>query len=137
MTKKEGLSTRDAARLLRRQRTPAEQALWHALRRQQVGGVQFRRQRPIGKFIADFYCHKARLVVEVDGGVHDTLSQASHDRARDELFELLGLQVLRVTNDEVLSSLDRVIARIETMCQSEPPSQPHASGSATQQCTEP
>jgi very-short-patch-repair endonuclease len=110
------MKTRDAARLLRRAQTPAEMRLWEALRHHRLDGLHFRRQRPFGAFIADFYCHAARLVVEVDGGIHSTVDQIAHDRDRDELFASLGLYVLRVTNEDVFASLPNVLARISNLC---------------------
>jgi very-short-patch-repair endonuclease len=113
-----GMNTRDAARILRRKQTPAEARLWAALRRHQVDGLQFRRQEPIGKFIADFYCHQKRVVVEVDGPVHLLPDQIEHDREREELFTSLDLRVLRVTNDQVFNDLEGVIAKIRSACES-------------------
>ena len=97
------------ARELRRVPTAAESRLWAALRGHRLAGLAFRRQHAIGKFIADFYCPSARLVVEADGGVHCTPAQAAHDRDRDALFAGLGLCVLRVPNNAVLHDLPSVL----------------------------
>jgi very-short-patch-repair endonuclease len=94
--------------------TPAEMVLWQHLRANQLDGFRFRRQQIIDGYIVDFYCHRARLVVEVDGGVH-TL-HTDRDAARDEILAARGLTVLRVTNDEVLSNMPAVIAQICDAC---------------------
>ena len=108
----DALSTRDAARLLRRNQTAAEQRLWAHLRKRQVDGLRFRRQVACGSFIADFYCPQARLIVEVDGAVHDRPDQRLHDRDRDAALREVGLTILRITNDEVFADIESVLARI-------------------------
>jgi very-short-patch-repair endonuclease len=110
------MNTRKAARYLRRVATPAEVRLWSALRRDRLGGFHFRRQQPVGKFIADFYCKTTRLAVEVDGPVHETDAQRIHDRDRDAAFADAGIRILRVTNAEVLTNLRGVLARILDAC---------------------
>ena len=88
---------KEAARELRDNMTDAERLLWARLRLKHLG-YMFCRQKPIGDYIVDFYCHKARLVVEVDGGQHFTEETASNDRVRDEYMRSLGLTVLRLSN---------------------------------------
>ena len=88
---------------MRHKPTTAEDRLWHVLRRDALEGFKFRRQHAIGPFIVDFYCSKERLVIEIDGPVHETTQE--HDQARQEFLEARGLKVLRFTNDEVLSNL--------------------------------
>jgi very-short-patch-repair endonuclease len=100
------------ARQLRRKQTPAEQILWECLRDRRLAGLKFRRQHPIDKFIADFYCHEARLVVEVDGAVHREKNQAERDALRTEVLRQFGLSVVRVTNTEVETALRKVLTRI-------------------------
>lgn len=92
--------------------TPAERVVWSRVRRKQILGAQFYRQKPIDQYIADFYCPKARLVIEIDGGQHREPEHEKADRARDEIFARLGLRVLRFSNLEVLSHLDAVLERI-------------------------
>ena len=99
-------------RELRASQTAAEQALWERLRRKQVASTRFRRQHAIGPFVVDFYCGKAKLIVEVDGPVH--LEQVSRDRERQSYLEGLGFVVMRFTNDEVFLSLVDVVERIES-----------------------
>jgi very-short-patch-repair endonuclease len=98
------------ARHMRREMTPAENHLWQAIRRRQLSGVKFRRQHTIGRFIVDFYAAEARLVIEVDGPTHDYATE--EDTVRQELLEAWGFRTLRFTNDQVLHSLDTVIAQI-------------------------
>jgi very-short-patch-repair endonuclease len=100
------------ARSLRANLTDAEQRLWARLRRKQVLGVQFYRQKPIGNYIADFYAPAARLVVEVDGSQHFEHPQAEHDKHRTAYLKELGLRVLRYTDRQVLLELDSVAEEI-------------------------
>ncbi|HEY3413758.1 MAG TPA: DUF559 domain-containing protein [Armatimonadota bacterium] len=98
------------ARELRHDQTPAEELLWERLRDHRLGKAKFRRQHNVGPFIADFYCHSAALIVEVDGGIH--AQQAERDSVRDEWAVANGFAVLRVTNDEVTGDIEAVLARI-------------------------
>jgi very-short-patch-repair endonuclease len=84
-------AVRARARQLRRPLTQAEQILWQHLRNRNFGG-NFRRQRPIGPFIVDFYCHEVRLVVELDGESHNHAAQAEHDELRTEWFQDRGIE---------------------------------------------
>ena len=93
------------ARRLRREQTRAERALWQILRGRQLGGLKFRRQVPVGPYIADFYCAEARLVVEVDGGQH---ADNRRDARRDTWMAGQGLTVLRFWNPEILGNPDGV-----------------------------
>lgn len=99
-----------AARHFRQNLTPAEVKLWSALRRRQLEGFKFRCQHPVGRFVVDFYCPACKLVVEVDGDVHN--QQKEYDQARTEQLELYGYQVLRFTNEEVLKNLSTVLTHI-------------------------
>jgi very-short-patch-repair endonuclease len=96
------------ARELRRNMTPAERTLWQALRGGQPG-VRFRRQQVIDGFIVDFYCNTARLIIEVDSGIHE--DQQGHDIARDELLASRGLHIVRFTNDDVTRDLAGILHR--------------------------
>ena len=99
----------ERARELRRAMTPAEEALWRALRGKALG-PRLRPQHVIRGWIVDFYCFAARLVIEVDGDVHDL--QRAEDERRTEALQLEGLKVLRVRNEEVLTDMAGVVARI-------------------------
>jgi very-short-patch-repair endonuclease len=105
------------ARHLRKKQTPAEQILWKCLRNRRLAGLKFRRQHPIDKFIADFYCHEARLVVEVDGAVHREKNQAERDALRTEILSRICLSVVRVTNTEVETALEKVLRTITEAAQ--------------------
>jgi very-short-patch-repair endonuclease len=101
-----------AARQLRKAMTPAEQLLWEQLRAKRLHGLFFRRQHPLGPFILDFCCPVAKLVVEVDGTVHDDDEQAQYDRLRSEQLQNYGYTVLRFRNEEVKADLQVVLHRI-------------------------
>lgn len=89
--------------------TPAEKLLWQELRANKLG-VHFRRQQVIAGFIADFYCHKAGLVVEVDGDIHDL--QQEEDTKREMVLREMGLSIARFGNDEVTKDLSSVVESI-------------------------
>lgn len=98
------------ARELRREMTHAERMLWQHLRGSQMHGLRFRRQQIIYGYIADFYCHPAGLVIEIDGPIHE--HQSEYDNERQTIIELNDLRVLRFTNDQVLTELDTVLSKI-------------------------
>ncbi len=102
------------AKELRQQMTPAEKALWQRLRAKRLNGLKFRRQHPLGPFIADFYCAAHRLAVEIDGGIHDL--QAERDQARTEQFEAYGYRVIRFSNAQVEQDIETVLAEIAAAC---------------------
>lgn len=104
----------ERAREMRRAPTEAEEALWHALRRNQLG-AHFRRQQLISGFIVDFYCHSAGLVIEIDGAVHDSPDQRDADRKRDQALSELGLHIQRFRNEEILSNLPAALNKIRTL----------------------
>jgi very-short-patch-repair endonuclease len=103
------------AKELRRQMTQEEKILWQHLRANQLNGLHFRRQQIIDGFIADFYCHAARLVIEVDGEIHQ--QQAEYDAERDRVLSARGLRLLRIKNEGVRQNLDSVLARIAKACE--------------------
>ena len=92
--------------------TPAETLLWRYLKAGRVDGLGFRRQSPIRNYIVDFLCHSAKLVVELDGASHDFEEQMKNDESRDAFFVSEGFQVLRFTNEQVLSNLEGVVETI-------------------------
>jgi very-short-patch-repair endonuclease len=97
---------------LRKNMTDAEMLLWSRVRRKQLKGYQFYRQRTIGNYIVDFYCPKAKLVIEIDGGQHYFEEGVQADKLRDRDITNLGLQVLRFSNPDVLESMDEVLEHI-------------------------
>ena len=96
----------ERARALRKDAPIPERILWGMLRGRQLGGLKFRRQQPLGPYVADFFCEAARLVVELDGQSH--FGQEAKDEARDQYMRKRGLEVLRVLNDELLRNLEGV-----------------------------
>jgi very-short-patch-repair endonuclease len=101
----------DQARRLRKEMSLPEIRLWQTLRAQ-PSGFKFRRQHPSGPYVADFYCHEARLVIEVDGEAHGRGNAPARDERRDEWFGEKGLSVLRIPAVEILNDLDNVLAGI-------------------------
>jgi very-short-patch-repair endonuclease len=93
--------------------TDAEQALWHKLRRKQIQGMQFYRQKPLLSFIVDFYCPAAKLVIELDGSQHVEAVHQAQDIQRDSALAKLKLHVLRFDNRQVLTEMDAVLAMID------------------------
>jgi very-short-patch-repair endonuclease len=104
----------EQARQMRSEPTPAEARLWEKLRKRQVGGLKFRRQHIIKYFIVDFNCPKAKLVVEIDGPVHD--GQKEFDQERVKALQEFGYQVVRYMNEDVEKNIDRVVAGIYDLC---------------------
>ena len=97
---------------MRKQPTQAESVLWRHLRGQQISGYRFRRQHPIDRFIVDFYCREAGLVIEVDGSVHDSREAKEYDEARQKFLEQRGLTVMRFRNAQVVNDTNMVLASI-------------------------
>ncbi len=103
---------RAAAKRLRRVMTPAERKLWHALKAHRFQGLHVRRQVPMGPYVADFVCHGAKLLIEVDGSQHGFDQDIERDQARDAWFEAQGYRVLRFWNHDVLTGIDSVLDTI-------------------------
>ncbi|TLN06505.1 DUF559 domain-containing protein [bacterium] len=103
------------ARELRSNQTPAEQVLWEKLRGNRLNGWHFRRQQIIGGYIVDFYCPRAGLAVELDGGIHG--SQREYDADRDRTLTTYRIRVLRFTNQMLEDDLSAVLARIQAACE--------------------
>src|ERR1700739_4124085 len=99
------------ARLLRRNMTHAELKLWSYLKDKPLG-FKFRRQHPLGIYIADFYCHWAKLVIELDGRIHERTGIKENDKVRQKILEDEGLKVLRFSNEEVFNDIDTVLDKI-------------------------
>ena len=106
----------DKAKTLRLNMTDAEKLLWEKLRNKLILGLRFRAQHPIDRFIADFYCHKVKLVIELDGGVHIAEEQKLYDNGRTAEMEEYGIKVIRFTNHEIFKDLANVIIEIEKIC---------------------
>jgi very-short-patch-repair endonuclease len=103
------------AREMRHPQTPAESRLWSRLRNAQLGGFKFRRQHPIDRFIADFYCAACRLVIEIDGDSH--AGQAEYDAARTAWLNERGYRMIRFANRDVERNLEAVLETVLAECQ--------------------
>ncbi len=106
-------STLNFARELRKNLTEAEKKLWRLLRHEQMG-KRFRKQHPIGNYVADFACLEPKLIIELDGGQHNDLEAMAYDAARTAFFETQGFRVLRFWNHEVLNNREGVFQKIHT-----------------------
>jgi very-short-patch-repair endonuclease len=106
------------AKKLREDPTEAEELLWLALKDNKVDGCKFRRQHPISIYIADFYCHKLKLVIEVDGWYHLSEEQQLLDKERTTALEFNGLKVIRFSNEEVVLKLPELINKIKDFIKS-------------------
>jgi very-short-patch-repair endonuclease len=103
---------KEYSRKLRKNMTDAENLLWTRIRNKQLKGYQFYRQKIVGNYIVDFYCSRANLVVEVDGGQHYDNGAKQKDRTRDEYMLSLGLRVLRFSDREVFENLNGATEKI-------------------------
>jgi very-short-patch-repair endonuclease len=97
---------------LRKNMTDAEKPLWAKLLRKQLKGLQIYRQRIIGNYIVDFYCPKANLIIEIDGGQHYSVEGINEDKIRDDYMRNQGFKVLRVSDKEAFENLNGVIEKI-------------------------
>ncbi len=105
----------DAAKELRHKQTPAEKILWDIVRTKKFLGLKFRRQHPIKFYVVDFCCVALKLVIEIDGSVHDDKDQAYQDREREFNLTQWGYRVVRFRNAEVIHHLDQVLRRLTTI----------------------
>ncbi len=103
---------RDRARSLRHESTDAERIIWSAVRAHRMNGASFRRQAPIGPYIADFVCHEAHLVIELDGGQHFSLAGEARDARRDAFLAAKGFRVLHFSNYDVMRNREGVLETI-------------------------
>lgn len=103
---------RSRAKQLRRTMTRAETLLWRYLKANRMDGVGIRRQTPIGNYVADFVCFSSKLIIELDGESHNFEERQNADQRRDAFFAAEGFQILRFTNEQVMSSLEGVVETI-------------------------
>jgi very-short-patch-repair endonuclease len=118
----------EKAKALRNSMTNSELILWERLKGKQILGLRFRPQHPIDIFIADFYCHPLKLVIEVDGGIHKTADQREYDIGRTAELNYWEIEGIRFTNEEIEKKINEVIKEIEKICikrKSELPPSPH------------
>ncbi len=107
-------SIQQRAKELRKESTPTEKMLWERLRNRQLGGFKFRRQSPMGRVIADFYCAECKLIVVIDGEIHDFQITAEEQRTKE--IESFGYRVIRFRNEEVKKDLYSVLNSILEAC---------------------
>jgi len=103
------------AKELRKSETEAEKILWSRLNRNQILGLQFRRQHPINIFIADFYCVRIKLLIEVDGSIHEITEYEEHDKGRSEILNDFGITVIRFSNKQIMEEIDTTVEKIEAV----------------------
>jgi len=101
------------AEVLRKNMTESELLLWERLRNKRFKGLKFRRQHPIQTFIADFYCHKLKLIIELDGGYHNSAEQKLKDLEREEILKFNELTLIRFSNEEVINDIESVLLKLE------------------------
>jgi very-short-patch-repair endonuclease len=100
------------AKELRQRQTPTEEMMWSLLKNRQFMGLKFRRQHQMGVYIVDFYCHEKRLIVELDGEVHNRKERKELDQTRDAYLKSLGFNILRFKNDEIYNNIESVLNKI-------------------------
>jgi very-short-patch-repair endonuclease len=105
--------TFEMAKRMRRDMTLAEIILWKKLKDRKLFADKFRRQHPVGFYIADFYCHKYKLIIEVDGRIHEEQEIRERDLNREAELKRLGLRIIRFTNDQIISDINYVISQIK------------------------
>ena len=100
------------AEILRNNMTEAEKVLWNKLSNNQILGLKFRRQHPINQFIVDYYCHKLKLVIEIDGGIHLKKEVAERDKGREYMLKNFDLHILRFNNDSIINDIENVLLQL-------------------------
>jgi len=125
---------RDRSRQLRRNQTDAEKALWRLLRGRTLSGFKFRRQHPVGRYIADFVCLERKLIIELDGGQH--AEQTAYDQAPEAKLQTLGFRTIRIWNHQLLQEREAAAAVILEALIAPHPGPLPASGERVQECGE-
>jgi very-short-patch-repair endonuclease len=105
----------ELCRKLRKKQTKAEELLWGCLRSKRLNGLKFRRQHPLGRYIADFYCPEVRLVIELNCDVHNLKDQKEYDEIRKDIIEVRGIWVLRIKNGGIERNIEDVLKRISSL----------------------
>jgi imidazole glycerol-phosphate synthase subunit HisF len=122
------LETIQLARNLRHSTTKSEKILWRYINKGRILGYKFRRQHPIGFYVADFYCHKLRLVIEVDGPIHMLKDNQEHDVNRTAVLEQYDIEVIRFKNEDVEKRIVWVVESIRDKVRSKIPPSPSRGG---------
>ena len=105
---------------MRRDYTIAEKIMWQQLRNRQLNNLKFRRQHPFGKYILDFYCHEKKVSIELDGGIHQDISQLKYDQARTLALNQEGIMEIRFANQAVIDRVKDVLKALKEMLQATP-----------------
>lgn len=106
----------ERSKAMRENMTQAEKTVWELLKSKNMLGLRFKPQHPIDIFIADFYCHPLKLVIEIDGGIHKSVDQKEYDIGREAELEYWGIKVVRFTNEEVENNITHIQNEIERIC---------------------
>ena len=106
----------ERAKVMRENMTQAEKAVWELLKEKKMLGLRFKPQHPIDIFIADFYCHPLKLVIEIDGGIHKSNDKRVYDIGREAELEHWGIKVIRFTNEEVKDDINLIQNKIKQIC---------------------
>ncbi len=106
----------EKAKYLRKNMTSAERILWEHLKGKKMLNLRFRPQHPIYKFIADFYCHPLKIIIEIDGGIHHSNDQHKYDIDREDEIRNWGIKIIRFNNEEIVNNLDNVLNKIKEVC---------------------
>lgn len=102
---------------MRGEMTTAEKSIWNLLSSKKMCGLRFKAQHPIDIFIADFYCHALKLVIEIDGEIHNSEERKEYDINKEAELDRFGIKVIRFTNKEVENDIEKVRKEIEKACQ--------------------
>jgi very-short-patch-repair endonuclease len=108
----------DKARLLRKSQTNTEKILWGKLRNRKIFNAKFRRQHPIDRYVVDFYCEEYKLIIEVDGEIHNKKDNKEYDLIRQRTLESYGYRIIRFKNKEIDINIKKVIKEIENFIKS-------------------
>ena len=102
------------ARELRNKMTSCEMLLWERIRMRKIEGYKFRRQQPVLNYIADFYCHELKLIIEVDGGSHSSPERAEYDRKRERILNLNGYKIFHLSNKDIETNLNASLQKLKS-----------------------
>lgn len=114
MTKRNQVTT-ERAKALRRKETYTEKKLWKLLRDRKYKNLKFRRQHPLPPYIADFYCHQLKLIIELDGVTHDSNAKKKYDAQRDEFMLNQGYQIIRISDDDFIENPANLFVKIDAL----------------------
>lgn len=111
------IKKKNVARNLRKKQSFCEKTLWEELRNKKLLNLKFRRQYPINKYIVDFFCYEKKLIIELDGPMHDEIDKKVYDDNRQRVLEYLGYKVIRFKNSEIVDKLTYVLEKIQNIAE--------------------